>query len=299
MIWLGPKRGFLTDYVTQLWVKTTGRAIDLHECPWLEGPVGKPDGIGPDFFEELAKQESLCLQSGHGLLRNFGDLRGPAFDSNLVSPLVKDFYEQTANYELEAWAEWCGLFRPFGHALAILFSRRLQQLNVPLSALDTSRGVESAVVDLVDPATRKIRYTAWMRILLGSKNVLYAGSYSVVRVPKSSGPCVKVVFPLPNGNAVVIMYPKVNEDGSFTITSSGDGFGEPGFYFTVLEEGGVWAKYVAAMTESIRVYQTEQGEVRADHTLRFWGAVFLRLHYRLRPVGRGQQVQPSPLTYSK
>ena len=51
---------------------------------------------------------------------------------------------RTAAYELDSWAEWCGAFRPFGRLLALLFSRRLQQLNVPLTGLDTSRGVEAS-----------------------------------------------------------------------------------------------------------------------------------------------------------
>ena len=35
------------------------------------------------------------------------------------------------------------------------------------------------------------------------------------------------------------------------------------------------------MQESIRVYQVSQSEIRADHVLRYFGAVFLRLHYKL------------------
>src|SRR5579883_728791 len=168
MIWLGAKRGFLTDYVTQLWVRASGRRITLEEYPWLEGPIGKPTGIGPNFFEELAKHENLSVRPGLGLLPRFDALAGPNFRPETVAPLVKDFYEQTSGYELEAWSEWCGIFRPFGRLLAVLFSRRLQQLNVPLSAMDTSQGVQSNVIDLVDPTEGKTRYTAWMRILLGS-----------------------------------------------------------------------------------------------------------------------------------
>ena len=127
-----------------------------------------------------------------------------------------------------------------------------------------------------------MKYTAWVRQLLSTRNVLYAGSYSLCSVPAFSGRCVKVVFPLPNGNATVIMYPESHSDSSFSLTSSGKGFGAPGFYFTVHGEKGVWARYVRSMRESIRVYPSGAGEVRADHTLRLCGATFLRLHYRLR-----------------
>jgi hypothetical protein len=180
------------------------------------------------------------------------------------------------------WSEWCGWFKAFGWVLARLFSRRLQQLNVPLSNLDTSRGMTSSVSNLVDPTTAQIRYTAWVKQLHQSKNVLYAGSYSVCTLLGFSGACVKVVFPLPNGNAIVIMYPEWSIDESFTVTSSGRHFGEPGFYFTVAADDGLWARYVGAMRESIKVYPSGSTGVRADHILKIWGITFLRLHYKLR-----------------
>ena len=281
-MWLGTRRGYLSDWTTQLWVKATGKAILLQSSPWLNGPVAKATGVGARFFDDFAAESGLLLSPGTGLIRDFLALGGTTFRAESVAPEVRDFYEQTANYELDAWSEWCGPFKPFGRLLASLFSHRLQQLNVPLSGLDTSRGVTSRIVDLIDPGTGKPQYTAWIRQLLGSRNVLYAGSYSICRVPEFEGPCVKVVFPLPNGNAVVIMYPEAGADGSFSLTSAGVGYGGPGFYFTVREGERMWAKYVRAMHETICVYASDEKEVRADHVLRLCGKVFLRLHYRLR-----------------
>jgi hypothetical protein len=125
-----------------------------------------------------------------------------------------------------------------------------------------------------------------VRRLVGSGNVLYAGSYALAAVPGREGACVKVVFPLPNGNAIVLKRPQAHSDGSLSVVSAGRRFGDPGFYFTVRGRGGqVWARYVASMKESIRVYAAQDGEgtIRADHVLTLWGATFLRLHYRLRP----------------
>jgi hypothetical protein len=92
---------------------------------------------------------------------------------------------------------------------------------------------------------------------------------------------VKVVFPLPNGNAIVIMRPQVHADGSLSVISKGRGFGDAGFYFTVHGDDRVKARYVRAMREQIHVYTTADG-VRADHVLWFCGVRFLQLHYRLR-----------------
>ena len=193
-----------------------------------------------------------------------------------------EFYEQTSEYEFDVWSEWRGGFRPFGNALAAIFSRRLQQLNVPLSPLDTSQGISTSVVRLVDPAGA-VKQTAWVREIVSSKRTLYAGSYSLCRVPGFDGPCVKVAFPLPNGSANVIMRPESAPDGSFTVRSSGRDFGDPGFYFFVeAGRGQGWARYLKALEEDIRVYVDPQGHLRADHNLQIWGATFLRLHYRMR-----------------
>ncbi len=289
MFWLGESRGYLSDWVTQRWVQATGRRVDLASSPWLTGPVGRTRGIGPSFFRDLAGEHGLTVRraGARGLLQDFAALAADDFDPAAVHASVIDFYMRTSEYDLDSWAEWSGALRPFGWLLAVLFSRRLQQLNVPLSGLDTSRGVSSEVVQLVD-AEGDVRETAWIRTLLASGNVLYAGSYSLAYLPGRAGACVKVVFPLPNGNAMVLMRPQAHADGSLSVVSAGDRFGDPGFYFTVADArrpGSVVARYVRTMRERIHVFVDPHDErvVRADHFLTLWGATFLRLHYRLRP----------------
>lgn len=286
MIWLGSQRGYVTDWFTQRWVQFTGRQVSIASEPWLAGPIAPTNGISPDYFASLASSEGLRLHMPNGaagVIPSFTTLRGAAFEPSTVHPSVAHFYEHTAAYELDAWAEWCGFFRPFGWLLAVLFSRRLQQLNVPLSGLDTARGLSSEVLQFIEPATGLPRHTAWYRRLHGTGNVLYAGFYSVCSLPGRADPCVKVVFPLPNGNAIVIMRTESRPDGSFVVTSAGERFGDPGFYFTVHGDSGiVWARYVRALRESIHVFPAERGLLRADHVLTYVGATFLRLHYRMR-----------------
>jgi len=284
--WLGAPHGYLTDWVTQRWVQLTGRYVDLSQSQWLEGPIGKPGGIGKNYFDELASENNLsirCNSPHSGLIQDFSELASPLFDAKSVHPEVVDFYEHTSNYDLDAWGEWCTWFRPFGTLLAFIFSRRLQQLNVPLSSLDTSRGITSDIVQLLDKNSGAVQYTAWVRQMIGTGNVLYAGSYSLCQVPGYDGSCIKVVFPLPNGSAIVIMKPERHSDGSLSVVSSGKEFGDPGFYFLVKNSSGrISARYVRAMREEIRVYAAEDSVVRADHTLKIWGVTFLKLHYKLR-----------------
>src|SRR5438045_2692243 len=123
MTWLGSKRGYLSDWVTQRWVHFTARRLSLSSAPGPSGPRRPHDGLT------------------------------------------------------------CG------------------------------------VLLCIAPATDSPRLTAWFRRLRGSGNVLYAGFYSVCTLPGRPDPSVKIVFPLPNGNAIVIMRTECRADGSFVVTS--------------------------------------------------------------------------------
>jgi hypothetical protein len=107
----------------------------------------------------------------------------------------------------------------------------------------------------------------------------------VCEPPGFSGPCVKVVFPLPNGSATVVLRPEARPDGSLLLHSSGRELGDPGFYFVVRDgDAQAWVRYVPTMRETIHAY-VEDGELRTDHVFQIWGLRYLRLHYRLSREG--------------
>jgi len=293
-LWLDDERGTLSDWITQRWVQYTGRRVNLKDDPWIDGPLGEPTGVGPDFFQEYAAHHGLAIATAdvpRGLLVDFEALAGPGFDPSTVDPEIARFYEETSEYELDLWSEWSPLFRPFGWLVALLFSRRLQQLNVPISSLDTARGVTSRIVQVVR-ADGGVAESAWVRQLVSSGLTLYAGSYSPCRIPCHEGPVVRIVFPLPHGNATVLMAPESRSDGSFVISSSGSPFGGPGFYFFVSDsEGSGWAKHLPTLREAIHVYRADGG-LRADHTFVLWRRQFMKLHYRIRRKASPQAVAP-------
>jgi hypothetical protein len=281
-----PSGGHFIDWITRQWVVLTGRPVNLAVEPWLAGPIAPASGISTDFFQVLAEREGLTVAASEncaGLVETFSSFEGPTFDPRRVDARVRNFYEQTGDYELDAWAAWSGVFRPFGWLLAVLFSRRLQQLNVPLSGLDTAQGMTNEILLFRDATTASLRHTVWLRHLVQTGNVLYAAFYSICEVPAASDPCMKVVFPLPHGNAIVIMRTEAQPDGSLLVTSAGQKHGSPGFYFTVRQsDGTICARYIKSLRESIHVYPNGDGELRADHVLTFFGLTFLRLHYRMR-----------------
>src|SRR5205823_224598 len=87
------------------WVRLTGRRIARRDAPWLDCPMGPRGRIGPSFYTLLAEREQLRIEPSPdaGLLPSFDALRGSGFDPSRVRPEVRDFYEHTSCYRLEAW----------------------------------------------------------------------------------------------------------------------------------------------------------------------------------------------------
>jgi hypothetical protein len=272
--WLGEKRGHLSDWTTQQWVRRTGRPVDLRLEAWLDGPWAPTTGIGGEFFGQFAARHGLELGTADGLLPSLEALRSETFDPAAVDPRIAEFYEHTGRFRLQLWSQWSPLHRPFGRLIDRIFARRLGQLRLPLAPLDTSRGVSSELLALGEA-------TVWLRRRMPAGDVLFAGLYSAARPRLAAGPCVKTVFPLPNGYASVFLVPRVRADGTLELDSPPGRFGDAGFYFVVRDGPRAWARTVAAMTEHIHVY-LEGAELHADHALRLWGRTFLRLHYAMQ-----------------
>jgi hypothetical protein len=270
-----------------------GRRVDRTSIPWLDGPTGPPR-IGSDFHRAVAVQAGLEVRTGPdlGLLPDCALLDGDGFDSRRLHPSVRDFYEHTGRYHLDVWSQWSPLFWPFGWALMNFVSRRMEQLNVPMYPIETARGMTSEVEQLVEPAG-SVAFTSWLRRNVGSGLVIYSGFYAIAS-PPGHGPCVKTVFPVPRGNATVLLRPEAHADGSLQLISSGRRFGDPGFY-RIGEAGPgrlrVW--YVRGLTEVFHVYPDSDGSVRTDHVLRWWGLSVLHLHYHMTPAqGTAQPAPP-------
>lgn len=288
-MWLGNKKGYFQDWLTQQWVKVLGRKINPERNAWLIGPKGDTRLINDAYIHRIAKEENLRLEKdkkGFGLMESMKDLDFDEADYAHLSDAVIDFYEHTFDYEFEIWSEWSGLYKPFGWLIRMLFSRRLQQLNLPMNPIDSSRGIESHILKLKDKTSHETKYTIWYRILKAKNEVIYSGVYNHVFLPDKEETMVKVAFPLPNGNGSVIMEKSVLEDGSFRIESKGKKFGDAGFYFYLTDgKGKHWAKYLKAMHEYIHVYEAANELLRADHVLSLYGRPFLKLHYKMKRKG--------------
>src|SRR2546423_5735256 len=116
-MWLGKKRGYLQDWITQRWVKTTGKKIDPDKCQWLLGPIGSTDKIEDSFIKNLCLNEQLSIQKNgkdFGLMDSIDEWGLSEEQRKKLNHQVADFYEHTINYDFEVWSSWSGFFYPFG-----------------------------------------------------------------------------------------------------------------------------------------------------------------------------------------
>jgi hypothetical protein len=283
---LGPIRGFVAFIGAQfiyllIWI--FGRRVPASSAPWLAGPIGG-EYIGDKPYEEVAARENLELTRNAiagGLVLDMGTLAGPGFDIERLRPEVRHFYEHTASYRMDAWSD---SFFPGKIGLWLLvttISRQVNQLNFPLRALATAKGIDSEIV-LLKERSGTVRYAGWYRCLRETGRTIYTGFYMTARVPHCDSPCVKVVFPMPDGNATVILRPTIDPRGHLRLSSKGSAFGDCGFYrirVTRPDRLVVWR--VSTLHEDFHVYLDDANVLRCDHNVRFLGMPILHLHYRI------------------
>jgi hypothetical protein len=266
-----------------LWVRFTGRLVRKSEASWLVGPLGGRERIGIGIYERVAQAQGLVIRtpSNAGLLEHFNVLRGPDFNPDAVHPDIRHFYEHAAEYQLDVWSEVSLTGRFFLWLLVEFISRRMDQLNFPISSLEVAKGMTSEVVQLVEPGTGRIVNTGWLRRLKSSGRVIYAGLYSATQMPDEAGPCVKVTFPC-RGSANVYLTPVAHPDGSFGLVSSGSAFGRTGFY-RMIDAGPdhYIVRHVRSLREVFHVYVDAEQVLRTDHTVFFLGLSIIRLHYKM------------------
>ena len=276
--------GAFLKWMINAWLYVTGKVVTYHDYPWLKGPMSENDVIGDQFYTLYATNEGLIIDQSHngGLVDNFTNLI-PDTDplKNTLNPKVKHFYEHTVAYKLEVWSQWYTPISIFSRILIRSVSTKMNQLNIPLDPLETSRGMTNSVLHLKDPATNQLKYACWLRKSILSGRVVYAGFYSGC-VSKGQ-PYVRVVFPLPNGNVTVMLQVIVQPDGSVKLISDGRKTGDSGYYRVMRHNANSVKMRHIPISESIHVFEDEEGVMRTDHEFSFWGIKFLHLHYKIIP----------------
>lgn len=276
------------DWFTQQWVIFTGRKFNPINENWLIGPFGELNGIGEEFIRKLAVKENLYIQrnlKSKGLLISIKQLNLSDEEIKNMSRKVIDFYERTSNYELAFDVKWSSFFKPFGFIVNRLFSKRINQLNIPLQNNHQEK-LSSEIIQLIDKKTNEVKYTIWLRKVENTGQVIYSGIYGTCKLP-SNQTCIKAIFPLPKGNATVIMKPSVGKNNELILDSSGKKFGDAGFYFLLNDsQNNYWAKFVRSFTEKLIVRENNENLI-ARQTLKLWNLKVSEFNYKINDTHQG------------
>jgi hypothetical protein len=271
------------DWFTQQWAILWGKKVNPGDTPWLIGPFGELNGIGEHVIEQLAHKENLIIERNakSGLIASINQLNLPAKELSGLSQQVVDFYENTAEYELQMSVKWNSFFKPLGLLVNKLFSNRINQLNIPTENIDDNELMMSEIISLRHRGTQETVYTIWLRTIKSTGRVIYSGVYGTCVLPSGLS-CIKAVFPLPQGNATVIMKPFVGINGELILDGSGRKFGGPGFYFVLKDaKGNYWSQYIASFRDELIIGTNNNGGLAAKQTLSLWGKKVLQLSYTI------------------
>ena len=272
------------DWFTQQWVILWGRKINPNDYPWLIAPFGELNGIGEEFMYQLAKKEDLVVarnSTSKGLLSSIHELNLTDHQLENLSKKVIDFYEAPADYDLEFNVKWNPYFSFFGYLVNRLFSQRINQLNIPTKNIVQSEDLVSEIITLNHPQNNKTIYTIWLRKFKNSGKVIYSGIYGTCTLP-SGKTCIKAVFPLPKGNATVIMKPCVGLENELILDSNGKQFGDAGFYFLLNDaKHNYWAQFISSFTDQL-IVKEKDNHLQAIQTLKLWRCKVSQFTYRIQ-----------------
>lgn len=274
------------DWFTQQWVILWGRKIDRTDHEWLLCPFGTAGVAGDNFIQHLIDKENLVVENGpgsKGLLKSFDELNLPAEIHSRIPQPVIDFYENTSEYGLQLSVSWNPFFKPFGFLVKRLFSNRINQLNIPLRNGKDTGQLSNEIIRLVDAQSNQLKYTIWLRKHPGDETIVYMGVYGTCNLPDGSS-CVKAAFPLPNGNATVLLKPGLGPGDEFILNSSGRKMGDAGFYFLLNDKkSNTWAQYIRSFRDQLSIRVIDDSLV-ARQTLRLWGLRVLTFDYSIRKM---------------
>ena len=142
------------------------------------------------------------------------------------------------------------------------------------------KSLKSELITLSDSKSGKLKYTIWLRTSTASSQVMYSGIYGTCKLP-SGKTCIKAVFPLPNGNATIILSPSVGKNGELILESSGEKIGDAGFYFLLKDfKGNYWTQFISPFRDRLTINSGNDG-IYAEQILTLWRQTVLKMTYKI------------------
>ena len=238
--------------------------------------------VGADYVEQLAKVRGGTFRRNPpdvGILASLDSLDGPSFDSGLVHPLIREFYEHTSRFKLSIVPEWRNWMKPAYEIFKRMVAEPLGQAAIPSNIEEAQRGMVSTIDTIDLDGDEEIDIRGWIRTFADSGKPIYVGIYTSFRHDDRG--YVSVGFPIPSANFTATLEPRNEAEGALVLTSRSE-LPFPGHYLSSVdsERDALTVLKLLAFQEQIHVYVAD-GELKTDHSFYLAGQRFLNLRYEI------------------
>lgn len=278
-MYIAHKMQKVQDWVTQQWIIFLGRKFNPLKEDWLMGPFGEIAQSYESFIIQLAEKENLTirrnLQCG-GLLSSIELLNLPDNQLKNLSEKIINFYENTTAYKIKFEVKWNPFFKGFAYIINRLFSQRIKQLHIPLKN-KVQQNLLGEIIELVD-FSNTVKYKIWLRKHENSGEIVFFGIYGTCQLSDEQT-CIKAIFPLPKGNATVIMRPSVGKKQELILDASGNKFGKEGFYFLLNDsKNNHWVRFISSFRNKLIISESNK-KITAKQLLTLWRLKVAEFYY--------------------
>lgn len=226
--------------------------------------------IGRNFLIRRGLLDDKAAYSG--LVDQMNSYDSQSFAAGRLSSIVRDFYENTGQYSMQADIQWAGWFRPLA-AVYEFISRRVQQIH-----LGMRKGWQPMTGSILPVSSEKdgrecVR--AWQR-LNEQGEAIFTALYSQHRYQDVM--YMNIALPLPGANMTGILRP-CNEGSSLILTSASapERKGDEGIYLH-----STWFTLQLPLTETFLIKKGERPEqLTAHHQMWICGLQFLEIDYKI------------------
>jgi uncharacterized membrane protein len=240
--------------------------------------------VGANYFQDLARsKEGLYVRNleGIGIVESMDNMQGPAFQADLVHPLIRDFYEHTSDFKLNITPEWELRFKPLFWIFKRYIAQPIGQVNLPFNTEEAQQGVVSYIDTIDFKCDDIIDLRGWVRAFEQTGEAIYVGIYTTFQ--HQGVGYVSVGFPLPDSNFTATLLPKNHNNGDFLLTSRNTGYPFPGHYLTASENENLTVMRLPTFNEEIEVL-VENEQLRTEHRFYLARLNFLTLHYTIERI---------------
>lgn len=234
-------------------------------------PMSKVKGAWTIGGEFLKKRNLIDGRQYSGVVDDMMEFSSVEFQPALLAPTIRDFYEHTLDYELQAKIIWKKWFVPFAYFYQLI-SRMVQQIHLGMSR--EWQRMTGEIVGLSSDSDDRKDVRAWVRRnILGE--TIFVALYSLHTHRGET--YMNIALPLPLVNMTGILKP-MNHGDTLMLTSRlrKNGEGDEGIYIRTS-----FATIRLPLAETFTLKELEKGKLEANHEMWICGLKFLQIEYEI------------------